>query len=308
MTLAIDYRPKTLDEIIGNVIVIESLKSIFSRESDFPHAMLFQGPSGCGKTTLARIVKDMLGCKGSDFVEINASNNRGIETARQIVDNMKYRPMVSDSKCRVYLLDEVHQVTGDAANAFLKALEEPPSHVYFLLCTTDPAKLLKTIRNRCTTFEVQSLNNNLIIELIQWVLKCEEIKDIQDNVIQQIAEVVDGCPRQALVILDQIIDMPIDKMSFAIQDFRVADRNTADLCKALLGKQSWGRITPILKRMDLSNPENVRLGVIGWMAAEVMKGDNPQAGLIYEDFKEPFYNTGKNGLIMACYKICVMST
>lgn len=308
MSLHLDYRPKNFSEFRGNEGIIESLKSIFTRESDFPHVMLFQGPSGCGKTTLARIVKDLLGCKGSDFVEINASNNRGIDTARQIVDNMKYRPMIKNSKCRVYLLDECHSLTGDAANAFLKALEDTPNHVYFLLCTTDPGKLLQTIKNRCMTFEVQALKDSQIEELLKWVLNNEEFTDLPEDIIKQIIEMVEGCPRQALVILDQIIDMPQDKMSSAIQDMKAGDKSTAELCKALLNKQSWNRIRLILKQMDLNNPETIRRAVIGWMAAEVMKGDNPQAGMIYEDFKDPFYNTGKAGVIMACYKICIMST
>ena len=176
--LHLAYRPKNFDEIFGNTAVIESLKSIFSRKSDFSHAMLFQGPSGCGKTTLARIVKDLLGCKGSDYTEINASNNRGIDTARLIVDNMKYRPMIPGSKCRVYLLDECHQITGDAANALLKALEDTPAHVYFLLCTTNPGKLLQTIRNRCMIFEVQSLTDDQLVELLKWVLDCEEFTNM----------------------------------------------------------------------------------------------------------------------------------
>lgn len=306
MPLSIDYRPKNLDEIVGNTSIVESLKAIFSREQDYPHAMLFQGASGCGKTTLARIVKDMLGCKGSDYVEINASNNRGIDTIRNIVENMKYRPMVKDSKCRVYLLDECHQVTGDAANALLKALEEPPKHVYFILCTTDPGKLLVTIKNRCTPFEVRSLSRTEMNQLLNWVLDCENVKDIPKDIIDQIIDFSDGCPRQSLVILDQIIDMPLDKMSEAVQDFRSADRNTADLVKGLLNKDSWDRIRTTLKRMDLSNPENVRLAVFGWMASEVMKGENPLAAIIADEFKSPFYSTGKNGIIMACYKIHIL--
>lgn len=307
MPLHISYRPKDFDEVIGNEGVVGSLKSIFTRESDYPHAMLFQGPSGCGKTTLARIVKDSLGCLGQDFVEINASNNRGIDTARQIVDGMKFKPFVPGSKSRVYLLDEVHQITGDAANAFLKALEDTPDHVYFLLCTTDPGKLLLTIRNRCMVFEVQALRDKQIEDLLWWVLKQEQFDDMSVDIIKQIVEVAEGCPRQALVAMDQIIDMPADKMASAIQDMRAGDKNTADLCKALLGKQTWSRVRLLLKQMDLSNPETIRRAVIGWMAAEAMKGDSSQAAMVYEDFKDPFYNTGKAGLTMACYKICVMS-
>lgn len=309
MPLHLDYRPKNFDEVIGNKGVVESLKIIFAREADYPHSILFQGPTGCGKTTLARIVKDLLICLGQDFVEINASNNRGIDTARQIMEAMKFKPMVPGSKSRVFLIDEVHQVTGDFQNALLKALEDTPAHVYFLLCTTDPGKLLATIKNRCMIFEVQALRDGEIKNLLEWVLNEEDYKGFSSEVIRQIVEVAEGCPRQALVILDQVIDLPsYEKMTAAIQDLRVADKNTADLCKALLAGQSWKRINVILKQMDLNNSEMIRRAVIGWMATEVMKGDNSQAAMVYDCFKDPFYNTGKSGLIMACYQAYVLSS
>lgn len=306
MPLHLDYRPKDFDEIIGNTNLVESLKAIFDRESDYPHSWLLQGATGCGKTTLGRIIADKLGCKGSDFIEINASSSRGIDTARSIVENMKYKPQVKGSKSRVFLIDEVHQITGDAANALLKALEEPPEHVYFILCTTDPDKLLKPIRNRCSTFEVQPLSNRQIKQLLNWVLKQEGVDDIPDNTLSMIAEVVDGCPRQALVMLDQIIDMPLDKMEDSIKDFRSAEKNIFDLTNALLDKKNWDVIRKILGEMDLSNPENIRLAIIGIMAKRVMKGECVTASLVYDVFEKPFYNVGKNGLIMSCNKICMM--
>lgn len=306
MPLSLQYRPKNFDEVVGNETLIESLKAIFNRETDYPHAWLFQGSSGCGKTTLARIVADKLGCKGSDFVEINAASNRGIDTARSIVDNMKYKPQVKGSKSRVFLIDECHQVTGDAANALLKALEEPPPHVYFILCTTDPDKLIKTIRNRCSSFEVQPLSNRQMIKLLNFVLEKEGVDDIPENVISMISEVSDGCPRQSLVMLDQIIDMPLDKMGEAIKDFRSAEKNIFDLTNALLDKKNWDIVRKILKGMDLSNPENIRLSIIGIMSKRVMDGECSTASLVYDVFEKPFYNVGKNGLIMACNKVCMM--
>lgn len=304
MSLHIDYRPQNFEEVIGNEGVVESIKSKLA--TDFPHAVLLQGPSGCGKTTLARLIKDSLVSLGQDYVEINASNNRGVDTARQIMDGMRYKPMVPGSKCRVYLLDECHQITGDFAHAILKALEDTPSHVYFLLCTTDPGKLLVTIKNRCTVFEVKALRDSQVKDLISWVLKEEDYKDFPEDIIRQIVDAVEGCPRQALVVLDQIIDLPIERMASAVQDLRAGDKNTADLCKALLSGQSWKRINSILKQMDLNSAETIRRAVIGWMSAEVMKVDNPQAALVFDCFKDPFYNTGKSGLIMACYQVGVL--
>ena len=155
MPLHIDYRPADFDEILGNEETIKSIKSILARDEDRPHAWMFVGPSGCGKTTLARIVSAALGCPPKinkaanlDFQEINTSDMRGIDTAREILKTMNFAPVNTASKCRVYILDECHQATKDFQNSLLKALEDTPDHVYFLLCTTDPSKLLKTIKNR----------------------------------------------------------------------------------------------------------------------------------------------------------------
>jgi DNA polymerase-3 subunit gamma/tau len=302
------YRPKNFEEVIGNEGMVATIKSKFDSSTPFPQAVLFQGPTGCGKTTFGRILRDMLGCLGQDYLEINSANNRGIETARLIMDGMKYLPMSPGGKCRIYLLDEVHQTSPDFQNALLKPLEDTPEHVYFILCTTDPTKLLATVRNRCTMFEVLPLTENQLVSLMTWVLTEEGVfvDDYPAGALKQIAEVSSGCPRQALVILDEIIDLPQDKVLAAIQDLRVADASIVDLCKALLTKQSWKRVNGILDKMDTSKPEGIRRAVTAWMSAEVKRSGNLQAALIYDDFKKPFYDNGVNDLIMACFKTCTM--
>jgi len=151
MPLQVTHRPKTLDDMIGNEAAIESLNSVLSREKDVPPSFFFTGLPGGGKTTLARIIKEHLNISDMDFYEYNAANTRGIDTIRQIANNCVLAPMGGDRK--LYLLDEVHMQTGYALQAILKLLEEPPKHVYFALCTSEPEiikpKLLKAIRRRC---------------------------------------------------------------------------------------------------------------------------------------------------------------
>jgi len=196
--LHIKYRPQTFDELIGNETTIESLKSILQREKGEIRSFLFTGPSGCGKTTIARIMANELKCSDRDLQEYNSSNTRGIDTIREIANNCRYSPL--NGKVKIYLLDEIHKATNDAQNALLKLLEDTPNHVRFILCTTDPEKLLKTIKTRCSTFVVSSLQRAKIMKLLKWV--CEEEKcDISQKVIQKIAECADGSPRQSLVLL-----------------------------------------------------------------------------------------------------------
>lgn len=190
----------------------------------------------------------------------------------------------------------------DFQTAMLKALEDAPKHVYFLMATTDPQNLLPTLRNRCATFEMALLNNDQIAELITGVLEKENVTDIPVEVVSEIAEVCDGCPRQALVILDQIIDLPIESMIGAIQDLRVTEKTVKDLCQALLKQAKWNDVAAVLRTIDMSNAEGVRRSVLGYMAAVLLKSDNKQAALTMEFFREPTYNSGKAGLIWACYQ------
>ena len=145
--LHIKYRPQTWDEIKGNEAVVEGLESQFSSKSkkNRPHVFLFYGPSGCGKTTLARIVKDELECSEANFNELNVANTRGIDTIREVIQFSHYSTF--DGSPRIFLFDEAHKLTNDAQNALLKVLEDTPPKVYFILCTTDPKKIIKTIRN-----------------------------------------------------------------------------------------------------------------------------------------------------------------
>lgn len=304
MTLNIDYRPKSFDEIIGNKVTVASLRAIYDRKSDWPHAVLLQGPKGCGKTTIARIIVDLLECRGNDFIEINSSNDRGIGTARSIMEGARFRPMMG--KSRVYLLDEVHMTTNDFQNAMLKSLEDAPVHAYFLLCTTDPSRLIPVLRSRCHTFEVQYLTEKETISLLQQVLKKEKADHVSAEVLKKIAEASDGCPRDALRILDQVIDMNPLEMEEAIITFTYSEKQVLDLYNALMKKDTWKKLSTILAQMDLSNPESPRRAVIGLASAWMMKGqEDVRAALIYDAFKEPFYNTGKAGFIFAVYRSMV---
>lgn len=315
MPLHVEYRPRDFDEVFGNELLVKKLASIFHDErEDKPHAILFAGPSGCGKTTLARIIATNLGCpeflengdSNSDFCEINSSNNRGIDTAREILDQIHYLPLNKESKCRIWLLDEVHQTTKDFQNALLKALEEPPKHVYFILCTTNPEKLLNTIKTRCSKFDVASLAVNELEELIWWVLESEGLQDsFNEKIVNQLAEKVDGCPREALVALDQIIDLDPAEMEIVISSYKTTEAQTIDLCRALMSRRKWKEIYTILDGLKSAgqDPENIRRAVIGYAAACMKNQMNIQAMLIFECFKETFFYTGWPGLVFACAEV-----
>jgi len=297
--LHLKYRPKTFDEIIGNEKVVESLRSIINRTEGRPHSFLLSGPAGCGKTSLARIIKNELGCSDRDFKELNMSDTRSINDMRDIIGNSKFAPVVGP--CKIYLLDECHRLLVDAQNSILKILEDTPAHVYFILCTTEPEKLLKTIRSRCTKYQVVSQNSHGMTKLLKWVVEEEEANWITDKVIAEIIKAAEGSPRNALVILDSIIDLDKEEtMIQTIVDFSVKQESVVSLCRALLDAKPWKTISEILSNIE-DEPEKVRYAVLGWMNSVLLKAENTRAAEIIGNFLESFMYSGKAGLTLACF-------
>jgi DNA polymerase III subunit gamma/tau len=300
LPLHLKYRPEKLGQMIGNESTIQSLESVLLREKGQVRAFLFSGPSGCGKTTIARIIAKELKCSDRDFYEYNSANLRGIDSMREIINSIKYAPL--NGKIKVYLLDEFHQATKDAQNALLKLLEDTPEHVVFILCTTEPEKIIKTIKTRCTHFPVTRLQKAKIINLLKEITKKEKI-EMEDKIFQKIAEVCDGSPRQALVILDQIIDIPDDESAFmAIQNMTVNETSVLELAQALLQKSKWATVSKILKEID-GEPEKIRYAILNYMSMVLLSKDSPRASIIMDVFLESWMYSGKAGMIQACY-IC----
>jgi len=296
--LHIDHRPKTLEEVAGNVAVKKSLESILGKGEKTPHAFLFTGPSGCGKTTLARILATALGIHDEDFKEIDSADFRGIDSVRDIRKAMRFKAIKGDR--RGWLLDECHKLTNDAQNALLKGLEDTPQHVFFFLATTEPNKLLKTLKGRCTSFEVQSLEESELFKLCREVA-FREGKKIPKEVLQQISRDAGGSPRVALVVLGKIIDMEEEDMLKAAEQAAAEESQVIDLCRSLMKGAKWPTIAKILKEID-AEPESTRYAVLGYFNSVLLnKGDARVAEMI-EIFEDPFFNSGKAGLTRACFE------
>jgi len=298
MAYHLDYRPSSFDNYLGNKATVKSLKALLSKEKH-PHTFLFCGESGCGKTTLARIVASFVGCAEADIVEVNLSNNRGIDTAREIIERCQLSPMFG-SKI-VYILDEAHKSTNEFQNAMLKVLEESPKHVYFILCTTDPNKLIPTVRKRCTPYEIKKLTENETKELLTKIIKDEKIK-VSDIVLEKIIKKVDGCPRDSLVLLEKVKDLDEDEVDNAIIDFSNEKEEIISLCRRLLKGCSWNMMANALSKVT-DEPETVRRAILGYCSAVLLKEENSRAALIIDCFKSHFYDSGKAGLIAACYEV-----
>lgn len=303
MPYHIDYRPKDFIEYLGNENVKKSIQGLLEKENH-PHTYLLYGESGCGKTTLARIMAAKLNCHNLDVFEINMSNNRGIDTARDLID--KAYLSAFHGKNKMYILDEVHKSTNEFQNAILKILEDTPKNTYFVLCTTEPNKILKTVRNRCSQFEIKKLDNDEIESLIEHISDLENIKNVPE-IKKIIIKQSKGCARQALILLEKIASMGALDIEEIIESnfiFNEEKEEIITLCRRLLDSDSWRKIARILKNLE-DDPEKIRRAVLGYCSAVLLNTDNPRAALIIEYFKDNFYDSGKAGLISACYNIFI---
>lgn len=300
MPLHLDYRPKTLDDVIGNDGIKESLQTIFARK-DRPHTYLFSGPSGCGKTTIGRIIKEMLGCSDSDFMEYNSANTRGIDTVRDVMQNCHYSPI--DGPVKVYLFDECHQWLAPVQNAILKFLEDTPEHVYAILCTTEPDRLIKTIHTRCTSYQVKTLSDKNITKLILNVVEKENITDFSDKVVKEIVRVAEGCPRQALVILDQVIDILDEESAVAaVSSMSFGEAEVLDICRAVYQGEKWDTFKVKLKAVEGHvEPESIRHAVLGYLNTILLSKDDGRAAELINLFSENTFYSGKPGITYMCY-------
>lgn len=296
--LHLKHRPRTLSRVVGSEDTIAALEKMLA-DGTIPHATLFHGPSGCGKTTLARIVKDGLGCHPLDFREINSSSFRGIDSIREIQRAMNLSPAAGP--VRVWMLDEVHMLSKDAQNAALKMLEDTPPHVYFMLCTTDPDKLIKAIITRCADMRVRLLKEPELRTLLDRVARKERI-ELTDRIRNLLIDAADGSARMLLVALEKIGNVPADNRESAIEAVVSEKNESIDLCRAIINRAKWPTVAGILKNLT-GEPENVRRGVIGYARSVLLNGNDWNAYNVIKVFGDNLFNSGAAGLAAMCYEV-----
>ncbi|MGU9956090.1 MAG: DNA polymerase III subunit gamma/tau [Arenicellales bacterium WSBS_2016_MAG_OTU3] len=220
--LARKWRPKSFSEVVGQPQTVTALSNALDSDR-LHHAYLFTGTRGVGKTTIARIISKALNCdKGVsaapcgecgicqavdagcfvDLLEVDAASRTKVDDTRELLENVQYRP--TQGRYKVYLIDEVHMLSGHSFNALLKTLEEPPPHVKFLLATTDPQKLPVTVLSRCLQFHLRALDVEEITQQIKKILQSEDIAHDEES-LTLLARGADGSMRDGLSLLDQAI-------------------------------------------------------------------------------------------------------
>lgn len=312
------YRPRKFENMYGSGVAIKMLTSFFSKV-DPPKAIILTGPSGCGKTTAARIIARMLKCKKTDFQEINCAIARGIDEIRGNDNVMWAKGMYGTN--RIFYYDEVHCLTRDAQSALLKMLEDPPDHVFFMLATNHPSKMLRTILTRCKAVDFKALTKEELHLLIKEVLKKEDAK-LSKDLIAKVALCAEGSARMALQHLERVLNLKTDEDRFELLD-SMADGvvEGIELIRFIMGvpideqfkTDTYKKACKMIANLQ-AETENIRLGVLGYASAMLLKGFLPRDKQlrclrVIRCFRDNFFDIGPSraGLLAACYEVITSS-
>ena len=266
--LARRYRSATFDEVVGQNHIAQTLKRAIEVER-IAHAYLFCGTRGTGKTSMARIMAKALNCQGSDgptsrpclkcnscegvargddidVIEIDAASNTGVDNIRELIENSQYRP--ARSRFKVYIIDEVHMLSKSAFNALLKTLEEPPSHVKFILATTEPEKVLPTILSRCQRYDFRNIPTREIAGHLKGICKSEQI-DAADDALLMVAKAGAGSMRDSLSLLDRLLSIGEKELTTATIE-ELLGLPKGEVISGIVEAMGEGRVKDVLEQAD----------------------------------------------------------
>lgn len=261
------YRPTSFDDVllVGHKTVVSALERVIKSET-CPHAFLFTGPSGIGKTTLARITASAL---EAEILEIDAASNSGVDNARMVIENGQYQSL-SGSARKFYLIDEFHGMSRAAMDALLKTLEEPPSHLYFGLCTTEAHKVRETIVTRCYSVKLDHVRDSDIEELLDLVCEVEGWQP-DGSIRQMVVQAATGQPRKALTLLQNVHDVKTVEEARRIIPLMEGSDPARDLLDALVNNRGWDLVSKALEKIEDADLEALSTTGASWMATAMMR-------------------------------------
>jgi len=301
------YRPRKWEDVIGQRAAVKSLKNLL--DDGRAQTFLLHGPSGVGKTTLARIATRHLGCHNAGLIEIPAAVFTGVESMRELQDLTQYKPF-GQSKVRAVILDESQRLSAHAWDSLLKTCEEPPEHVYWFFCTTNPAKIPDTIKTRAASIALRALNPEDLRRLVDHIITIERFK-VTDGVVDLIIREAHGSPRQALVNLSACANITDRKEAATLLRTVLDSDPVLELCRFLVTKGSWVKGMAIVQKLKDENPEGVRIIVANYMSAVAMNAKTDKAACAIlstlDAFSAPFDGADANAQLITAIGRAIFS-
>ena len=260
------YRPSKFSEVVGQAAVVRSLEASLKKGSS--QMYLLSGQPGTGKTTLARLIANAVGCLERDRLEIDGVSKTGVEDMRAVVDSLLYRP-IGDGKIKVVIVDEAQGLSKASITSLLKVTEEPPPHVMWILCTTEPTRIPEALRTRATHYSLKPVGFDDLVRLLDKVVAAEKI-DPDETVVDLCAAEAGGSPRQALANL--AVCAAARDITEAKELLRSAleSEEAIALARALVNGASWSDVQKILLGLKEVGPESIRHVVRAYVSSMIL--------------------------------------
>lgn len=308
--LHVALRPRTLKEVVGQDGPVRSLERMFAVGSTVPHAFLFTGPSGTGKTTLARIIGTMLGCEKTSVYELDAARFGSADSVRSLITGTQFVGMGKNGS-KIYVVDEAHALSKAAWQTLLLSLEEPPPHVWWVLCTTEPEKVPATVKTRCHAYDLKPVKWDVLSVYLEGVVKSQKLV-LAEGMVDVAARRSNGSVRQALVYLSTINGVTDKEEALKLIESVDSEEGQAFLFAKMIctGRGfTWEVAQTHLAALADENHEGVRLIVVNYAAKMLLnvkkKEEAERLCAVLAAFAGPYNQSERQApLLLAVGSLC----